>query len=195
MPPPSCSRLYSHRSSIPISLWRLVGEASAVVRFGEVEDRTLRHYASRVDALVAPVVVLLDVVHVDRLCDAWSLVEVLQIAPQVRVVHDTPQIALEVAVIDGVEANERGKEAPVGLRYAVATQEAPGGENLFPVVQSIEELRNGLFVCLLRGGETGAVHAVVHGLVDDVYGRVDLIAQVFREEMCVRGGKLAELCI
>jgi hypothetical protein len=97
------------------------------VRFGEVEDRTLRHYASRVDALVAAVVVLLDVLHIDCLRDAWSLVEVLQIAPQVRVVHDAPQVALEVAVVDGVEANERWKEAPVGLRYALATEVATGG--------------------------------------------------------------------
>lgn len=111
------------------------------MRFGEVEDRALRHYAGRVDALMTPVVVLLDVVHVYRLCDAWSLIEVLQIAPQVRVVYYAPQVALEVAVIDGVERHERGKEAPVGLRYAVATQVAPGGENLFPVIQCIEEIR------------------------------------------------------
>src|SRR5215208_3404659 len=163
------------------------------MRFGKVEDRPLRHYASRVDALVAPVVVLLDVVHVDRLCNAWSLIKILQIAPQVRVVHDTLQVALEVAVVDGVEANERGKEAPVGLRYAVATQVALGGENPFQVVQSIEEFRNGLFVCLLCGSETRAIDAVVDGLVDGVYGRVCLIPQILREEMCVCGSKLAEL--
>jgi hypothetical protein len=57
------------------------------------------------------------VVHVDRFCDARSLVEVLQVAPQDRVVHDTPQVAFEVAVVDGVEAYERWKEAPVGLCF------------------------------------------------------------------------------
>ena len=61
------------------------------------------------------------------------------------------------------------------------------------MVQGIEELRNGLFVCLLRGGETRAVDAVVHRLVDGVYGRVDLLAQILWIEICVCGGELAEL--
>ena len=61
------------------------------------------------------------------------------------------------------------------------------------MVQSIEELRNGLFVCLLRAGETGAVDAIVYGLVDGVYGRVDLVSQSLGEEMCVCSGELAEL--
>src|SRR5688572_21869204 len=61
------------------------------------------------------------------------------------------------------------------------------------MVQSIEELRNGLFVRLLRGGETGTVDAVVHGLVDGVYGRIDLVAQIFWIEICVCGGELPEL--
>ena len=122
------------------------------MRFCEIEDRSFRHYAGRVDAIVAPVVVLFYVVHVDGLRDAWLLIEVLQVTPQVRVVHDAPQVALEVAVVDGVEAHERREETPVGLRDAVAAQVASRREDFFPVVQGIEELRYGLLVGFLSGG-------------------------------------------
>src|SRR3712207_7649791 len=41
------------------------------------------------------------VLHVHRLPHAGVLVEVLQVTPQVRVVHDAPEVALEVAHVDG----------------------------------------------------------------------------------------------
>jgi hypothetical protein len=53
---------------------------------------------------LAAVIVPLDVVHVHGRGDAGLLVEIAQIVPEVRVVDDAPQIAFEVAVIDGVEA-------------------------------------------------------------------------------------------
>src|SRR5918995_1304202 len=159
---------------------RLVGESCPAVRPGEVQDRTLRHDAGGVDALVAPVVMLLYVVHIYGLSHTRLLIQVSQISPQVGIVHDAPQVALEVSVVNGVEAHERGKHAPVGLRYAVATQVAPLRENILPTVQRVEDVGYGLVVSLLAGGESGAVDAVVDGLVDGVYGRVDLITQIFR---------------
>jgi hypothetical protein len=45
----------------------------------------------------------------------------------------------------------------------------------------------------LPGGETGAVDAVVDGLVDRVYGRIDLVMQILGEETGVSGGELLEL--
>jgi hypothetical protein len=54
---------------------------------------------------VAPVVVLFYVVHVYRTSDARLLIEVPQVPSQVRIVNDAPQVALEVAVIDRVEAH------------------------------------------------------------------------------------------
>jgi hypothetical protein len=56
---------------------------------------------------VAPVVVALYVGHVHRLGDGWVGVELPQVAPEVRVVRDAVEVALEVAVVDGVEADQR----------------------------------------------------------------------------------------
>ena len=63
------------------------------------------------------------------------------------------------------------------------------------MIQRVEDLGNSLFVRLLFASETGAVDAVVHWLIDGVYGRVDVIAQIFRKEIGVRSGELAELGI
>ena len=83
------------------------GQAPAVMGLGEVEDGAFGHYARRVDALVAAVVVPLYVVHSDRLGDARLPVQAPQVASKVRVSHDAPEVTLEVGVVDGVEAHER----------------------------------------------------------------------------------------
>src|SRR5215204_3239375 len=172
---------------------RLGEDSCPFVRPGEIEDRTLRHDAGRVDALVAPIVMLLYVVHVHRLRHTRLLIEISQISPQVRIVHDAPQVALEVSMVNGVEAHQGGKQAPVGLRHAVAAQVAPPSENILPIIQRIEDVGYGIVVHLLLGGEAGAIDAVVDGLVDSVNGLVDLVTQVFGEESGISGGKLFEL--
>src|SRR4051812_20825803 len=74
----------------------------APVRRPEVELRSLGDDPRRVDLRMRRVVVALDVVEVDRVGDARLLVEVAQVAGQVCVVVDAPQVALEVADVDGV---------------------------------------------------------------------------------------------
>src|SRR3546814_15882852 len=66
----------------------------------------------------------LDVVEVDRRGHAGLLVEVAQVVPQARVVGQAPDVALEMPVIDGIEAQQRGEQAPVGLGLALAHQVA-----------------------------------------------------------------------
>ncbi len=91
-------------------------EPPAVVRQREVEQRTDRHDAGRVDVAVAAVIVPLDVIETDGVGDARHLIKIAQIIPQIWIVDDAPQIAFEVAVIDGVEANERREQPPIRFR-------------------------------------------------------------------------------
>ncbi len=95
------------------------------VRFGEVDLGTRRDDSARVNAAVTPVVVVFDVIHVDGFSDSRHLVQLAGIAPQVWIIHETADIALEVADVDRVEAKESRKEPPVGLgdgfTYQVAT--------------------------------------------------------------------------
>jgi hypothetical protein len=125
---------------------RLAVESFPAVRCGENQERASGHDAGGVEALVAPVVVVLDVVHVDGLRYTRLLIEISQISPQVRIVHDASQVAFEVSVVNGVEAHQRRKHAPVGLRYAVAAQVAPLRENILPVIQRVEDVGYGLVV-------------------------------------------------
>ena len=69
------------------------------------------HDAGRVYALVALVVVQAVVLHVDRVRDAGLLVEIQQIAPQIGVVADAPQAALEVLMAELPDVMERTVKA------------------------------------------------------------------------------------
>ena len=123
---------------------------------------------------MARVIVVLDVAEIDRLGHARPMVELAQIAAQRLVVPDLPQVALEVAEIDRVEADEGGEEPPVGFRQPLAAEVALAGEPRLEPVERLEQGAERLFVCLLRGGEARAIDAVVDGRVDAAVQGVDL---------------------
>ena len=59
------------------------------------------------------VVVRFDMVEIDRLGDTGNLVEILQVAGQVRIVDDAPEVALEMAMVDGIEPKQRDEQSPI----------------------------------------------------------------------------------
>ena len=69
----------------------------------------------RIDVVVGDVVMPLDVVEVHGVGDAVGLVEVFEVSEEIRVIDDSPEIALEMAVVDGVEADEGDKQSPIGF--------------------------------------------------------------------------------
>src|SRR5271166_5470724 len=99
---------------------RALSEAAAIVRCLEIEGRTERHDAGRIDLPVAGIIMPLDVGHVHGLGDAGHLIELAQVVRQIWIVDDPPQVALEVADIDGIETDQRGEQAPVPLGQAIA---------------------------------------------------------------------------
>src|SRR3954447_8002277 len=90
------------------------GQTFASVR-GEPSARLRsdRNDAGRVDVLVYAVVVPLDVVEVDRLAESARLEQVTRIGPQHWHLGQLVAVALEVAVIDGVEARKRREQPNV----------------------------------------------------------------------------------
>ncbi len=90
-------------------------ESGTVVRRHEVELRAERDDAGRIHVALAAVIMPLDVIHVDGRGDAGLLIKIAQIVREVRIVDDTPQVALEMAVVDGIEAYERREQPQVGL--------------------------------------------------------------------------------
>src|SRR5690554_7400806 len=97
------------------------------------------HDAGRVDPRMAVIVVLLDMVKVHRVGYSWLLVEIPQIAVEVVVVLDPAQVALEVPIIDGIEAYQGRKEPPVGLGNLITDQVALRAQ---PGLQFVQDPRS-----------------------------------------------------
>ncbi len=68
------------------------------MRRAEVLVRTEWHDAGGVDVVMGDVVVPFDVIEVHRVGDAVDLIEVSQVAEQVRIVRNPAEVALEVAM-------------------------------------------------------------------------------------------------
>ena len=108
-----------------------------------------------------------DVIKVHRGRNARLLIEVQEIALQVRIIHDPPQVALEVPMIDGVEAHQRAESSPVRF-HDVASEEKPSrGQARFQLIQRREQPATRLLVGGLRAGEPGLVNPVVDALINE----------------------------
>src|SRR5258707_10234759 len=106
-----------------------------VVVGGEIDRGTLRDDPCRIDRRVTGVVVPLDLIEVDGIGDARDLVQLAQIVPQIWIVDDAPQIALEVTVVNRVEADEGGEQAPISFGHARSSQVASMRKALFEIVE------------------------------------------------------------
>src|SRR4029077_14715174 len=93
----------------------LLSHEFAAVGGGEILVGTKGDDSSRIDVVVGDVVVPLDVVEVHGVGDAVGLIEVFEVAEEVGVVDDPPEVALEMAVVDGIEAYEGDEQAPIGF--------------------------------------------------------------------------------
>ena len=75
-------------------------------------------------------------------------------------IPDRAEVALEVADVDGVEADDGDEEADVGLSELVPDEEVFALEDALEAVERGEEREDGGLVGFLRRGEAGLVHAV-----------------------------------
>ncbi len=72
-----------------------------------------------VDGFVAGIIVPFYVLEIDRLAHVRPLVvEFAREGPQIRIIHQAAQVALEVAVIDRVESHQRREQTPIGFGNA-----------------------------------------------------------------------------
>lgn len=69
----------------------------------------------RIDIVVRDVIMPLDMVEIHGPGDTLGLVEVFEISEEIRIIDDSPDIALKVSVVDRVEPNQRDKQPPVGF--------------------------------------------------------------------------------
>ena len=149
----------------------------AALRLYSFISRPQRHDPGRIDAQMARVIVMLDVEEVDGVGDARPVVEFAEIAAERGIVPDLPQVTLEVAEIDRIEADQGGGQraaspppsaarrteiaAPrAAPRACPASRTAPGTPPRKPAQARCE---------------AGAIDAVVDGRVDAGVERVDQV--------------------
>src|SRR3990172_104469 len=140
-----------------------------------VESRAQRHDAGRIYIELA-VVTFLDLLQIESLLDPRPLIKLAQVIAEIRVVLNAAQIALEVTVINQVEAQQRRERAPVRLGDALPRQVSPLTELFFQSVETYENLAPGVIVSLLAAREAGAVDAVVEVAVNEIVDAVDFAA-------------------
>lgn len=109
-------------------------------------NRTDGNDAGGIDVVVSDVIVAFDMVEVHGLGDAVGLIEVFEIAEQVGVVDDPPDVALKVTVVDGVEPNQRDEQTPVGFDESRTEEVSMIGELFFQLVERVKQPQHGLLV-------------------------------------------------
>lgn len=98
-----------------------------------------------------------DVVDVHDLRQAGQRMEIAGEAPQCWIVADPADVALKVAVIDRVEADERREQPDVRLGQYHANEVSRSGKRLRQSVERLEQRCHRLLIGLLRGRNAGAV--------------------------------------
>ena len=74
-----------------------------------------RDDTGRIDVVVRDVVVPLDMIEIHSLGNTFGLVEIPEVPEKIRVIDDSSDVALKMAVVHRIEPNQRDKEAPVGF--------------------------------------------------------------------------------
>jgi hypothetical protein len=135
----------------------------------------------------------LDVIEIDGVGDARLLIQIHQIALQIWVIDDSPQIAFEMAVIDGVEPNERAKKSPVRLDNAIPKQVSTFRQTLFEFVERFKNSAASNLVRPLARGETRPVNAIVYIIVQKISELRMLGFDIFWKEIQIFvSGKIVE---
>ena len=106
---------------------------------GQIQERADGNDPGGVDVVVGHVVVAPDMIQVHRLGDAWLLVQVPQIAVEVGIIGNPPEVAFEVAVVDGIEPDQGAEEPPIRFDNPMAEQIPPARQPLLQLVQRFEQ--------------------------------------------------------
>lgn len=134
-----------------------------------------------VDLLVALVVVMLDVVHVDGVLDGSALVlELVHVAGEgedVGILGESLLVGLEVNNIDGVETDESSEETHISLSDSGSSEVASLGEDGLDLVQMLEQSVECLIVGRLSLSKSATVDTVVDVGVDPSVQLLNLRAQ------------------
>jgi hypothetical protein len=92
---------------------------SRLFRRGSRHEPKLRSYrndATRIQGGMALIVVALDMAEIHGRGDALDLEQGTHIVRKARIVGNPPDVAFEMADVDGIESDQRREQPPVGFR-------------------------------------------------------------------------------
>lgn len=139
---------------------------------------------------MGPIVVPLDVVEVHRRRDAGLKINIAHETQQRRVIDDAPEIALEVTVVNRVEADQGAEQAQVALHQMFAEEKCGAFQPHRHFIKRQEQVSHRLFIRDLRGREARAIDAVIDVLVEIVADLGLLLRKVQGEQVtCLGAGK------
>src|SRR5271169_3289941 len=124
-------RRSSDKSRIAQSLCVANRQRLPVMRGREIDRRPGGHDTRGIDAAMTLIIVSLDVLSIDGFRKAGGLVKIPSVGPEVRVIDDAFQIALEVSKVHQIESHERREQTNIGLGEPVTNQKALPAESLF----------------------------------------------------------------
>src|SRR3974390_1157164 len=113
-----------HAARVKLENDQLVDVLAALCRRVEIQGRSQRYDTGRIYSAMAHVIVPFDMQKVHCRWDSGQLIDVARIGPEIRVIDDPPNVALEMSMIDRVEANERGEQPYIRLGQCVSEQKA-----------------------------------------------------------------------
>lgn len=119
-------------------------------------------------------------IEVHRFTDARPIQHAAAEGAQIGIIRKPAQIAFEDAVIGDVEAHQRYKKPDIALGGMIGEEKRPALELLLDPVEAGKDIGKGFLIGDLRGGETGAVDAVVEIRIDAIVESIDLGARLRR---------------
>jgi len=85
----------------------------------EIERRSNRDNAIRIDLMMGQIIMAFDVVEVDRFGDARLLVKVAQIPVETGVINHAAQVALKMPMINRIEPDQGAEEPPIRFHHPI----------------------------------------------------------------------------
>ena len=107
-------------------------------------------------------------IQVDRFRNSRLLIKVEEVSLQIVEIDYAADVALEMAMINRIEANECAKETPVRLNDARAEKIPMSGQAKFQQIQRCKELAACFFVGCLTRGKPCPIHAIVDLLINQM---------------------------
>ncbi len=126
-----------------------------------LDVRTTWHNRVIVESRVGGVIVLFDMLHVDRLAYTLRLIEIAGVVEDLRVLTDELLISLEVECVDLIEPNQSSEQFDIGESNFITTEESRFREIGLQSIQMSEKILNSQIISLLGLGEPTPVPSII----------------------------------